>query len=96
MFLSWGIASCSVGCSPPPQILMPALGKSLPDSSRESPVCGDFSLAGLLYNFFEREERGRERATANRQKVRREKQVRHGERDRQTDLDRHWAGRQDI
>lgn len=70
---------------------MPPLGNSLPDSSQESPVCGDFSQAGLVQEFsvmFLREgkEGGKEGDTANTQKVRRrEKQVRDVE--RQTDLD---------
>lgn len=61
---------------------MSPLGKSLPDSSQESPVCGDFSRAGLVHEFSvmflrERKEGGEEGDTANTQKVRRrEKQVR--------------------
>lgn len=66
---------------------MPPLGKSLPDSSQESPVCGDCSQAGLVQEFsvmFEREERGRE-AGRHSKHAESEKERETGERPGETD-----------
>ena len=89
--LPWGRASDSMGPPSPLHSLLSELEKSLSNGSQESPVCSDFSPAGLVQGFrfvFERKERRRERhiQTGREWKGEKETSEKHGGRQTQTDV----------